>query len=217
MRTGSGAIWRATLAKPPGARFPADPGGYRAAVPSAAGPEDSLVAALKRSAAALRDAEIPFAVGGGFATWARGGPASDHDVDFMIKEEDVERAMDALEAAGMRTERPPEGWLVKAWDDGVLVDLIYAPSGYDVDDEVLRRADQLTVDGMPMPVLPATEVMVSKLCALNERHLDFEGLLQTTRALREQIDWHRLRSRTCHSPFARSFLLLAEELGIASA
>ena len=173
-----------------------------------------MVNALKRSAAALRDAEIPFAVGGGFATWARGGPASEHDVDLMIRKEDVERAMTALEAAGMRTERPPEGWLVKAWDNGVLIDLIYAPSGYDVDDEVLRRADELSVDGMPMPVLPATEVMVSKLCALTERHLDFEGLLQTTRALREQIDWDRLRARTCHSPFARSFLVLVGELGI---
>lgn len=185
-------------------------------MPSGARPEDRLVSALKRSAASLRDAEIPFAVGGGFAVWARGGPASEHDVDLMIREEDAERAMRALEAAGMRTERPPEGWLVKAFDDEVLVDLIFAPSGYEVDEGVLRRADELSVDGMPMPVLPATEVLVSKLCALTERHLDFEGLLQITRALREQVDWGRLRSRTCHSPFARSFLTLAEELGIAA-
>ena len=38
---------------------------------------------LKRSAAALRDAEIPFALAGGLAVWARGGPESDHDLDFL--------------------------------------------------------------------------------------------------------------------------------------
>jgi hypothetical protein len=57
---------------------------------------------------------------------------------------------------------------------------------------------------------------VSKLCALNERRLDFEGLLQITRALREQVDWERLRRRTADSPFARAFLFLASELGILS-
>jgi hypothetical protein len=180
-------------------------------------PIDEMLTALKRTAAALRDAKVPFAVSGGFATWARGGPATEHDVDLVIREEDADRALTALAAAGMRTERPPEGWLVKAWDDGVLVDLIYSPSGYEVDDDVLRRADELSVDGMPMPVLPATEVMISKLCALTERNLDFEGLVQITRSLREQIDWERLRAATGHSPFARAFLLLVEELGILAA
>src|SRR4051794_15422182 len=33
-----------------------------------------ILDALKRVAAALRDADIPFCVGGGLAAWARGGP-----------------------------------------------------------------------------------------------------------------------------------------------
>ena len=59
--------------------------------------------------------EIPFVLGGGLAAWARGGPKSEHDVDFMIRPEDADAALDAIEAAGLRTERPPEGWLYKAW------------------------------------------------------------------------------------------------------
>jgi hypothetical protein len=183
-------------------------------VPVEAKPTEAMLAALKVSAAALRDSEIPFAVSGGFAAWARGGPPTENDVDLLIRSEDAERAMAVLEAAGMRTGRPPEGWLVKAWYDGVLIDLIYSPSGYEVDEDVLGRAEELTVDGMPMPVLPVTDVLVSKLCALNERRLDFEGLLQITRALREQVDWEQLRRRTADSPFARAFLFLASELGI---
>src|SRR5205085_11770380 len=98
--------------------------------------EVAMLPSLKKAAAALRDADIPFAVGGGFAAWARGGSASDHDVDLMIVESDAERALKTLEAAGMRTGRPPEGWLVKAWDGDVLVDLIYGPSGVSGSEEL---------------------------------------------------------------------------------
>ena len=185
-------------------------------MPAVTKPTEAMLAALKASAAALRDSDIAFAVSGGLAAWARGGPPSENDVDLVIRAQDADRAMAALEAAGMRTDRPPEGWLVKAWHDDVLIDLIYAPSGFDIDDDILGEAGELTVDGMPMPVLPITEVLVSKLCALNERRLDFEGLLQITRALREQVDWERLRRRTADSPFARAFLFLASELGILS-
>ena len=74
-----------------------------------------LLDAMKLAAAALRDAGVPYMLGGGLAAWARGGPPTEHDVDFFVREADAERALDALEAAGMRPERPPEGWLYKAW------------------------------------------------------------------------------------------------------
>lgn len=74
-----------------------------------------LIDAMKAAAAALRDAEVPFLLGGGLAGWARGGPPTEHDVDLFVRERDVPRALDALVAAGMRAERPPEGWLIKAW------------------------------------------------------------------------------------------------------
>jgi hypothetical protein len=173
-----------------------------------------MLTTMKRAAAALRDAGIPFAVGGGFAVWARGGPSSEHDVDLMIREQDAARALDVLGDIGMRTERPPEGWLVKAYDDDVLVDLIYAPSGVDVDDALFARCEEHNVHGMPMPVLPADVVLVSRLLALTEHHLDFEGLLAMARAVREQVAWDEVRERTRSSPYARGFIVLGEELGI---
>jgi hypothetical protein len=39
-------------------------------------------------------------------------------------------------------------------------------------------------------------------------------VLQLARALREQIDWSFVRSRSDGSPFARAFFTLVEELGI---
>src|SRR4029453_19534895 len=61
---------------------------------------EPLVSAMKVAAAALRDAEIKFALAGGLAIWARGGPVTDHDVDILVKPEDAERAQQALTEAG---------------------------------------------------------------------------------------------------------------------
>jgi hypothetical protein len=170
--------------------------------------------ALKRAAAALREAGVPFLLGGSLASWARGGPETRHDLDLMIKPEDLEPALTALEQAGMETERPPEEWLAKAWDGDVLVDLIYHPKGLEITDEVIARGEALSVLSMDVRVMALEDVMTTKLMALTEHSLRYESLLQIARALREQIDWAEVRRRTLQSPFARAFFVLLEGLEI---
>ena len=177
-------------------------------------PFSDLEATLKKAAAALREAQIPFLLGGSLASWARGGPETRHDLDLMIKESDVERALEALVQAGMRPERPPESWLVKAWDGDVLVDLIYWPKGMPVDDEVIERGEELSVLGMEMRVMALEDVLVTKLNALTEHHLRYETPIAIARALRERIDWDQVRRRTEESPFARAFFVMLEGLEI---
>jgi hypothetical protein len=175
---------------------------------------DELVATLKRAGAALREADVPFMLGGGLAAWARGGPPSDHDVDLFVREEDAERALEALAEAGMRTERPPEEWLYKAYDGDVLVDLIFHPAGGPVGDAHFDRAVRLEVAGQTMLAASIDDVLVTKLLALTEQEPDFRSVLALSRALREQIDWQVVREASDGSPFARAFFTLAEELGI---
>jgi predicted nucleotidyltransferase len=170
--------------------------------------------ALKRSVAALRDAEVQFLLGGSLACWARRAPEAYHDLDLMVRPEDAERALEALTAAGMRPERPPEEWLLKAYDGDVLVDLIFEPSGMLIDDEAFERADRMDVLSMSMPVMALEDVVSTKLRAMSEHAIRFEGLLQIARALREQIDWEQVRRRTQGSPFAAAFFVLLDGLGI---
>src|SRR3954449_3427453 len=92
---------------------------------------------LKRAAAALRGADVPFALAGSVAAWARGGPAPCNDLDFAIAEEFADRAERALGGYGMPPERPPEGWLLKAWDGDVLVDLIWDLEGLEPPAELI--------------------------------------------------------------------------------
>jgi Uncharacterised nucleotidyltransferase len=177
-------------------------------------PFADLEATLKKSAAALREAGVPFLLGGSLASWARGGPETRHDLDLMLKREDVDRALQALTEAGMRPEDPPEEWLVKAWDGDVLVDLIFWPKGLPIDDDVIARGEEMSVLSMEMRVMAMEDVLVTKLMAITEHHLRYEGLLSMARALREQIDWAAVRARTGSSPFARAFFVLLEGLEI---
>jgi len=178
---------------------------------------EAFLETLKRVAGILRENEIPFLLGGGLAAWARGGPESGHDLDLMLTQEDAERALRALQKAGLRTERPPEGWLYKAYDGEIMVDLIFEPSGQPIEAEVFDRAEELNVNAVPMQVMSLEDVFVTKLTALREHELDYESVVQMARPIREQVDWEEVRRRTEDSPYAQAFFTLVEELGIVEA
>ena len=179
---------------------------------------EDICATFKRAAAALRDAEVRFMLGGSLAAWARGGPHTENDLDLMVAPRDAERALAVLADAGLHTERPPEEWLFKAWDGDVLVDLIFHPRGLPITDEVFARAEDLSVLSVTVPVMGLEDVMVAKLLSLDEqRDLDYGSVLLIARALREQIAWDDVRARTEGSPYAKAFFTLVEDLGLLEA
>jgi predicted nucleotidyltransferase len=180
-------------------------------------PFADIESTLKKAAATLRDAQIPFLLGGSLAAWARGGPDTQHDIDLMLKEEDVDRALAALEEAGFKRDIPPEDWLVKAWDGDVLVDLIHHARGLPIDDAVIGRGEELTIRSMHVRVMALEDVLTTKLMALTEHDLRYDSLLRISRALRERIDWNYVREHTAESPFARAFFVMLEGLGVVDA
>jgi hypothetical protein len=178
------------------------------------GVDEGLIVTLKRVAAVLKQVDVPFALGGGFAAYAHGGHSSDHDVDFLLREQDVEEALRALVEVGFTAERPPEDWLVKVYDEGRLVDLIHRPVERPVTDETLADTVIRPVNAIRLPVLSATQLMVHKLLSYSQHHCDFARGLPLARSLREQIDWVRVRRETGHSPYAEAFLVLLDRLQV---
>jgi predicted nucleotidyltransferase len=176
---------------------------------------DALRGALKRTASALKHDGVPFALAGGYALWAHGAPESENDVDFVVAEEDVERAANVLEAAGFEVVRPPEDWLFKACTDGVVVDLLHRIVGEPVTAAMLARSDEMDLLGIRLPVLQATDLLSSKLRAMTEHYCDFGALLPHVRAVREQVDWVQLREEVAANDFAAAFLFLTDRLGIS--
>ncbi len=178
---------------------------------------DRLLHTLAKVCNTLRHKDIRFAVAGGCAVYARGGPPTGHDVDIFLRPQDVRAATSALLAAGLRAAPPPEDWLTKLYDGEVLVDLIHRPNYRAVTDDLLDRAALMRVGPTSALVIGATDLMVDKLMVLDAHRLDFATLLQIARGLREQVDWPEVTARTETSPYARAFLSLVADLGITSA
>ena len=174
----------------------------------------ALREALKRTAVALKRSGAPFALAGGYAAWARGAPEPSHDVDFVIAADDAERVREHLASAGLRVEQPPEDWLFKVYTDDSMVDITYRAVDEPVTRADLEAADELEVLSVQMPVLSATELLVHKLMAMDEHTCDFGRQLPVARALREQVDWARVRKETAPSEYAAAFLFLLERLSI---
>jgi hypothetical protein len=173
---------------------------------------DAIEETLRKAAAALERHRVPFLLGGSLAVWARGGPESCNDLDLMVRREDADDALAALEEIGMRGERPPEGWLYKAWDGEVLVDLIFDPKGESIGGATFERSERVSVFGLELRAMALEDVMITKLRALHDHYLDYDPLLQAALAVRERIDWDRVRAATEDSPYARAFFTLVEGL-----
>ena len=172
---------------------------------------------LRMAAVALGDAGIPYALCGGYAAWARGAPEPQHDADFVILEQDAEKARAAIAAAGLDVRDPAENWLFKAYHHDALIDVLFRMCGEQVDPEIFERADVIEVLAVRMPVLSATDVLAGQLRVLGEHYCDFARLLPNARALREQIDWAQVTKAVGDNPYARAFLFLVEELGVIAA
>ena len=182
-------------------------------------PHDVLREALKRAASALKADGPPFALAGSYALWVHGAPEPVHDVDFVVAEHDAEAAVATLSKAGFDIRRPPEEWLFKAAlsvDGPVVIDVLHQINRVPVDAALLERAANQDVLALTIPVLPPTEVLTQKLRALHEHHCDFATLFPPVRAVREQLDWPRLRQMTAENPFAVAFLSLCDSLGITA-
>ncbi|GAA4931915.1 putative nucleotidyltransferase-like protein [Actinomycetospora succinea] len=171
--------------------------------------------ALKRVAVSLREGGVGFALAGGYAGWALGGPEPENDVDFVVTETDAGRAAEVLAAAGLDVAHPPEDWLFKVYSDGAMVDVLFRLASETVDDELLGRAVEQEVLSVRMPVVDATDLIIGKLAALNEHACDLSKVLPTARALREKIDWPRAEAATADNDLAVACLFLLRRLRVA--
>ena len=184
------------------------------------GVQRDLREALKLVAVTLKEGDVPFALTGGYALWARGGPEPEHDVDFIVAEVDAPLVMARLAEQGLQVVQPPEDWLFKVFvGEGTapaMVDILFRSAGVPVEHDHFDGVDELEVESVVMPVLPATTLMTDKLNAMDEHACDFGKVLPAARAVREQVDWAVVRTETKANDFAYAFLVLLERLGIIS-
>ena len=119
------------------------------------GPVDET---LERVDRVLRNADIPFAVVGGFAVIEHGYERFTKDVDLLVYAADRFRAMQALRAAGFAGTRTPIGARLRDERTGVAVDLL--GTAFAGDEHALARAGR---GRRYLPVVPVEHLILMKL------------------------------------------------------
>jgi len=148
---------------------------------------------------ALREADIPFMLGGGFALATFTGRWRDtKDIDFYIHPRDQKRAVSALTKAGFAdyyaTRAYDRKWIFRTTRSGVIVDIIWSMANQraQVDDLWFRRASSIVIRGEHMKVLPMEEFMWCKLYIMQRDHCDWTDVFNLLYAVGSRLDWRHL-------------------------
>lgn len=175
----------------------------------------AILEAAKQVGSLLKRQEHRFALAGSVAVYAHGSSARlQHDADFCVRREDAGAVAATLEEAGLSVVEPPEDWLWKTRCLGEDIDLLFELAHQPVTTEVLGRAVELPLDSVRMPVLAATDLVWSLVASFSEHHCDFGAALPIARALREKVDWERIRADCADAPMPEAFLYLLERLRV---
>ena len=153
---------------------------------------EKLRAAPSGPASALKENGPRLGLAGSYALWAYGATEPSHDVDPVV-------AAATLTEAGFSIEQPPEDWLFKARTGDTVVDVPHR-----------RRARRVGDPGLCRTVRRAG----NRDAGAAAHHGDFGKLLPAVRAIRERLDWDRVKSECADNDYAVAFLVLAQRLGL---
>jgi hypothetical protein len=148
--------------------------------------------------AVLDEAEVPYLVGGAFALRQYADiDRFTRDLDLFIRPFDLERALDAYERAGFRTEVTAPHWLAKVVHEDLYVDLIFSSGNgvATVDDTWFDRAVQSRCLDVPAWLIPAEEMIWSKGFVMERERFDGADVLHIILRMAERLDWDRILDR----------------------
>jgi hypothetical protein len=167
--------------------------------PTRPGELDPQTRAFYRQALdALRQADVPFLVGGAYAlNHYTGIVRHTKDFDLFIRRGDVPRVLAALAGIGCRTEVTFEHWLGKAFKGDDFVDVIFNSGNglCPVDDGWFAHAEAGTVLGEPVGLCPAEEMIWQKAYIMERERYDGADVNHLIRARGPRLDWARVVAR----------------------
>ena len=165
----------------------------------------------RRTLHVLSDAAVPFLVGGSHAFLEYTGIVRNtKDFDLFLRRDDLDRAMDALQAAGYRTELTFPHWLGKAWQHEDFVDLVFSSGNgiCKVDDGWFDNAVETQVLGMPVKIVPSEELLWQKAFVMERERFDGADIMHILRSRAGSLDWPRLLTRFgSHWPLLYTYLI----------
>ncbi len=180
--------------------------------------EGLFLSVLRDTIAALEGKDIPYLLMGGLSSATFGRPRGTNDIDVFVRPEGARLTLEALGAAGFRTEETDPRWLFKAFKDDIMVDIIFVSTGdIYLDEEMLAHAKVVDVQGCAARVIAPEDLLIIKALAAAEHmpHHWHDALGVITGS---DLDWDYLVSRARRHGARRvlSLLLYAQsnDLGV---
>jgi hypothetical protein len=159
------------------------------------GLKPATAAFYARMLEALHAAGVPFLVGGAYA-FARYTGVVRHtkDFDVFVRQDDLDRVLDALAGVGCVVDRSYAHWFGKAVCGEDVVDVIHGSGNglAAVDAGWFAHAVSDEVFGLPVRLCPPEEMLWSKAFVQERERFDGADVLHLLRARAEELDWPRL-------------------------
>ena len=150
----------------------------------------------------IREAGVPFAIGGGFAMSAYTGLwRHTKDLDVYVTPEHRQAAIEALSRAGLRDYFDvlayDRKWIYRGHTEETIVDVIWAMANQraQVDDAWIRRGPTVNVHGESLALVPPEEMLWAKLYIIQRERCDWPDTLNLVYALGPDLDWSWLVKR----------------------
>jgi hypothetical protein len=146
----------------------------------------------------LKEAGVPFLVGGAFAFERYTRIARDtKDFDVFMRDADVPAALALLADAGYHTELTFPHWLGKVYSGPYLIDLIFSSGNgvARVDEAWFEHAVEARVLGLSVRLCPPEEMIWSKAYVQERERFDGADVLHLLRERGDSLDWDRLLTR----------------------
>jgi len=143
----------------------------------------------------MNEAELAYTVSGTFALHEHTGIwRKTKDLDLFCTKDVQTRAMEFLAAQGFECKVKDAVWLAKAVRNGYFVDLITGMSNgvIMVEESWIQRSVPSLVFGIPVKVLAAEELMVSKIFVTRRERFDGADVAHLILACRDTLDWDRV-------------------------
>lgn len=145
----------------------------------------------------LNKSKIPYLVGGTYAVKAYVGiTRATKDVDVFARPGDAIKILKASTEAGYKVQVEDERWIGKICKGKLYCDVIYssANSVATVSDTWFEQSVEAKVLGVPVRIIPPTELVYSKVFIQDRYKFDGNDVAHLILTLHEQIDWKRLLS-----------------------
>jgi len=152
----------------------------------------------QRALTALREAQVPFLIGGAYAFRQYTGIiCKTKDLDLFVSPDKCHHALAVLQTAGYHTELTSPHWLGKASCGEAHLDVIFSSgNGIAVVDELwFVHAVAGELFGLPIAYCPPEEMLWTKAYIMERERFDGADVAHLLRACGVSFDWPRILRR----------------------